>query len=105
MSYNLIITEHANQLIDNLLGYLFHKLHHPEAALHLMDELDAVYDRLEDNPLQFPESTDELLSHKGYREALLTDMDYRIVFRIEDQTVYIVGVYHGLEDYGKKVPL
>ena len=104
MAYNLIITEHADALIDKLVGYLYRKLHHPEAALHLMDGLDAIYDRLEANPLQFPESTDEVLSGKGYREALLMDMDYRIIFRIEEQSVYIVGVYHALEDYGKKVP-
>ena len=104
MTYNLIITDHADKLIDNLMGYLFHKLRHPGAALHLMDGLDAVYDRLADNPLQFPESPDALLSRKGYREALLAEMDYRIIFRIEDLTVYIVGVYHCLEDYRKKIP-
>ena len=104
MAYKLIITEHADHLIDKLVRYLFHKLHHPEAALHLMDRLDAVYERLADNPLQFPESSDALLYRKGYREALLAEMDYRVVFRIEDQTVYIVGVYHCLEDYIKKIP-
>ena len=75
MAYNLIITDHADKLIDNLMGYLFHKLQHPEAALHLMNGLDAIYDRLADNPLQFPECLDTLLSQRGYREALLPDMD------------------------------
>lgn len=104
MAYNLIITDHADELIDNLVGYLLRKLYNPDAALRLLDGMEQLYQRLSDNPLQFPESTDERLSRMGYREALVSNMDYRIVFRIEMQTVYIVGVYHGLEDYRKKVP-
>ena len=103
MAYDLVITEHADQLIDRLTGYLIHKLHNVGAALHLMDGLDTVYDRLEDNPFQFPESPDPVLYLRGYREALVPEMAYRVVFRVQDQTVYVVGVFHELEDYGKKV--
>lgn len=103
MAYNLEITEHTDQLIERLTGYLIQKLHNVGAALHLMDGLDEVYSRLEDNPYQFPESTDPVLYLRGYHEALVPEMAYRIVFRVQEQTVYIVGVFHELEDYGKKV--
>ena len=104
MAYNLIVTEHADAMIDRLAGYLVNKLCNPDAALHFLDGMDVIYLRLEENPLQFPESNDEFLRHRGYRVALVSGMNYRVVFRIEEpQTVYIVGVFHTLEDYRAKV--
>ncbi len=103
MVYNLIITERADELIDKLTAYLIYKLKNPDAALHFIDELSEIYDRLEQNAYQFPESKDSFLMKCGYREAYFRSMSYRVVFRIEDCTVYIVGVYHNLEDYIMKV--
>lgn len=53
MAYDLIISERANELIDRLAAYLLNNLKNPGAAAHFLDELDAVYDRLIDNPFQF----------------------------------------------------
>jgi plasmid stabilization system protein ParE len=103
MVYDLIITDRADELVDNIVSYLKNKLKNPDAALRFVDELDAVYGNLEENPFRYPESQDQYLSRKGYREALLQGMSYRIVFRIDEFTIYIVGVYHDLEDYGKKI--
>lgn len=103
MAYRLEITEHADELIDRLTGYLIQKLQNVSAAAHLLDGLDTIYDRLEDNPYQFPESPDFILYRRGYREALVPGMSYRLVFRIQEDKVYILGVYHELEDYGNKV--
>ena len=102
MAYDLIISDPADEMINRLTGYIAFHLNNPEAAAHLLDELEAVYLRLIENPWQFPESKDRYLYRKGYREALLSGMNYRIIFRIEESSVYIVGVFHTLEDYGKK---
>ena len=53
--------------------------------------------------LMITDQADEFLCRKEYREALMPDMSYRIVFWIEMQTVYIVGVFHDLEHYGRKM--
>ena len=104
MAYSLIVAENADTLIDRLAGYLAKNLQNPDAALRFLDGMEDVYARLEDNPFQFPESNDEFLRRKGYREALLPKMAYRVVFRVEEpQTVYIVGVFHALENYPAKV--
>ena len=68
-----------------------------------MDCIDRIYERLEENPFQFPGSTDVNLIRMGYREAVLTDMDYVILFRVEESSVYVVGIFHQLENYRKKV--
>ena len=103
MAYKLVITERADELIDRLTAYLVNNLKNPDAASHFLDELETVYHRLEDNPYQFAESKEEYLLLRGYRETLFRGMNYRVIFRADEQTVYVLGVFHALEDYGKKV--
>ena len=89
MAYKLIITERADEQIDRLAAYLIRNLKNPDAAFHFLDELS--------------ESKDEYLFLRGYREALFKEMNYRVVFRTDKRFVYVLGVFHTLEDYGKKV--
>ena len=103
MAYNLVITDKANELIDNSVRYILDHFKNPVAAQHLLDEIDSVYVRLAENPYQFGNSTDMLLKNRGYKEALLTNMKYKFIFRIEDSTVYIVGFFHDYENYQTKV--
>ena len=103
MAYNLVVTEKAEDLLDNHIYHLIYRLKNDQAAAHLLDCIDRIYERLEENPFQFPGSTDVNLIRMGYREAVLTDMDYVIIFRVEESSVYVVGIFHQLENYRKKV--
>lgn len=103
MAYKLIITEHAVELLDMLVYHLLYHLRNEQAAKHLLDEIDRIYDRLEDNPYQFPESRGTYLKKKGYREAIVTQMNYTVIFSINADYVDVVGVFHQLEEYRNKV--
>ena len=103
MVYELIISERADELINRLTAYLLNHLKNPDAAAHFLDELESIYDRLIDNPYQFPDSPDEYLFLRGYREALFETMQYKVIYRIDNRKVLIVGVFHTLEDYRPKV--
>ena len=67
MAYKLIISEHADQLLDQLIFHLLYRLKNEQAAKHLLDALDKIYDRLEDNPQQFHLSRDRYLAKNGHR--------------------------------------
>lgn len=103
MAYKLIVTEHADKLLDNILCYLIYQLKNEQAAAHLLDEMKSIYDHLEENPLQFPVSRDTYLANKGYREAVIVQMHYTIVFCVRADIVNIVGIFHQLENYQKKL--
>ena len=103
MAYNLIITEHADELLDHILYYLIYQLKNEQAARHLLDEMSNIYDRLVKNPMQFPFSRDTYLANKGYREAIVGQMNYIIVFSITMNKVNIVGIFHQLENYRNKL--
>ena len=103
MAYKLIVTEHTNELLDNILRYLIYRLKNESAAIHLLDEIENIYERLEENPLQFPYSRDTYLAHKGYHEAVVSKMNYSIVFCVKKDVVYIIGIFHHLENYQKRL--
>lgn len=103
MVYKVNVTEHAEELLDDLVYYLIYRLRNEQAAVHLFDGIEKIYVRFEENPYQFPESRDIYLNRLGYREAVVTDMDYVIVFRIEEDQVYVLGIFHQLENYRRKI--
>ncbi len=103
MNYKLIVTERAEELLDGLIRYLLYQIKNEQAAIHLLDSVEQVYSRLEENPFQFPQCRDSYLSQLGYREAVFLNMKYLIIFRIEEKNVYIIGVFHELEQYRNKL--
>ena len=100
MAYKLVVSEHADELLDNLVYYLLYRLKSEQAGRHL---LDGIYDRLETNPFQFPISRDVYLANKGYHEAVVPQMDYIVIFDVREDTVNVVGVFHQLENYQSKL--
>ncbi len=103
MAYELVVTEHADELLDHILRYFIYQFKNKHAAVHLLDEIQNIYDRLEDNPLQFPLSRDTYLANKEYHEAVVGQMNYTIVFNVRANVVNIVGIFHHLEIYQKKL--
>ena len=55
MVYKLIVTERAEEQLDECLYYLVYRLGNNIAAEHLLTCIEKAYDRLEENPYQFPE--------------------------------------------------
>ena len=103
MAYNLSVAERADELLDIILHHLIYQFKNKQAAKHLLDEIERIYDRLEENPLQFPVCRDTYLAKRGYREAVTRQMDYVIVFSINLDVVNIAGIFHQLENYQMKL--
>lgn len=103
MAYKLIITEKANELLDNSVNYLLKSLNNKQAAIHLLDDIERVYERLEENPFQFPVCKDPYLASKGYREIVIPGMKYILFFSIDKEKVYVLGIFHQLESYQNKM--
>ncbi|MBD5137102.1 MAG: type II toxin-antitoxin system RelE/ParE family toxin [Lachnospiraceae bacterium] len=103
MTYRLIITNRAEELLDKLVNHILFKFKNEPAAKHLLDRIDQLYDRMEDNPYQFADCRDTFLKNKGYKEAVVKDMDYILIFRIDGDIVYVLGIFHQLENYKEKL--
>ncbi len=95
MAYKLIVTERADELLDNIFALFDLSVKNEPAAIHLLDEINTIYDRMEENPLQFPISRDTYLANRGYHEeAVCGQMNYTIIFSVKANVVNIVGIFH-----------
>ena len=103
MVYKLNVTDHADELLDNLVYHLIYRLKNKEAAKHLLDSVESIYDRLVENPYQFPKSRDMYLAKKGYYEAVIPQMNYIVIFDVRKDIVNIVGIFHQLKNYLSKL--
>lgn len=103
MAYKLVITEHTDELLDGLVYHLLYRIKNEQAARHLLDGIESVYERLEENPFQFPFSRDTYLAGRGYHEAIVPQMNYIVVFCVKVDIVNVVGIFHQLENYQKKM--
>lgn len=103
MAYKINVAEHADELLDNLVHHLIYCLRNEQVAKHLLDSIDTIYDRLEINPFQFAKCRDAYLAKRGYREAVVSQMNYIIVFDVKADVVNVVGIFHQLENYQSKL--
>lgn len=103
MSYKLNITENADELLDHLVYYLIYRLKNKQAARHLLDGIDRIYDNLIENPYQYPLCTDHYLAKKYYRNAIVPQMNCIIVYEIKNDEVNVLGIFHQLENIKEKL--
>ena len=78
-------------------------LRNSDAARSILDDIAAVYKRLEHLPEATPLCRDIYLRAKEYRKIALPHHNYLLIYRVAAQTVYIVGVFHMLENDREKL--
>ena len=105
MTYNIISTEEMDSLLDNCVGYLLNKFKSKQSVEHLLVGVSDVYDTLENNPDVYRVSQDPFMKAMKYHEAKVPGMDYMIVYKIVDRNVYIMGIFHTLENYADKMKI
>lgn len=101
--YRLVVTELANQDLDNIVSYMAVQLANPSAAGNFLDEVDACYQFLQSNPLMYEKCRDPRLEAEGYRKAVIKN--YIAVYRINETTksVIILRFFYGAQDYIKLI--
>ena len=99
--YRLIITELAQQDLDDIVYYITYNLANPAAAGSFLDEVEKCYGHLKRNPLIYAKSNDKRLEKEGYRKALIKN--YILIFKIneEQKTVIVYRFFYGPRDYIK----
>ena len=103
MHYNLIISQRAEEMLDEIVNYLIQHLKSRQAALRLLKDLEQVYCRLKENPYQFPICKEDYLTKKEYRVVPLKNINYILIFKVLNDTVCVLGIFHQLEQYNKKL--
>lgn len=100
MVFNVIITEPANDDLEEIVTYLSETLDNPSAADRLTERVDRVIDHLSIMPEMYDSLSVYEEQKKGLRKVPLGK--YLMVFQIDEpsETVRILRFFHGTQDYG-----
>ena len=101
MAYNVNFAAEALADQESIVRYLVNDLGNQKAARHFIEELSGAISALRETPNAFPFSRETRLRLFGYQKALF--MNYVLLFRTEEQNVYIVRIFHQSQDYSKLV--
>ena len=72
-------------------------------ARHVLDGIDMIYDNLIENQYQYPLCIDQYLAKQYYRNAIVPQMNYSVVYDIKDNEVNVLGIFHQLENIKDKL--
>lgn len=99
MGYKLIIAKEAHEDISDIVGYIIHELKNRQAATGFIDDLEASYRKVIQNPQIYSLCNDKRLAFLGYRKIIIKN--YLILYRIDekDNVIYIVRVVYGGRNY------
>ena len=101
MAYDVVWSFSAERDRDRIVEYLLYDLASPQAASHVLDELDKMIVILSDNPKLFALSAESRLARMGYRKYLF--MSYVVLYRVEDRTVKVGRILHTAQNYARLV--
>ena len=98
-SFDVIISPKALAQLNSYIDYLQYTLLNDQAAFNVwQDALDTrkMLSKIAGslNPCSHP-----MLEKHGYRQMNFLHHRYLMLYRIEDQTVYVDAIYHQLQDY------
>ena len=99
MVYNVEMTERAKEQLDVFVRYLVLDLKNPQAASNLLDDAVDTEESLAFVAGSIPYCSDPDLQKREIRKIHFTKHRYPWLYRVEDDTAYVMAMYHELQDY------
>ena len=101
MAYKVIFTENAMEDMDSIVEYLLFHLRNKQAACHFIDSVENGV--LSNSAESFQLCLNPRLRSRGYRRLNLDKTKYFLLYRTENSTVFVDGIYHQFQDYENKI--
>lgn len=101
--YKIIVSEGTIQKLHTCLFYLKAKIKSQQAAKAVYNDYVQTRKSLQETAGSIQLCEDPDLARLGYRRINFKKHNYFLLFRIEDDKVYIDYIFHGLEDFRNKM--
>lgn len=99
MDYKVIVSELAEAQLDRIVFYILNDLNNIQAANSVLEDAEQIKLQLSHVAGSLKLCDHPRLSELGYRIIHFKHHQYNMVYRIQDDIVYVEGVYHDLQDY------
>ena len=101
--YKVLVAPRAKKDVKKYVSYLRNVRLSMQAAQALFDDYRSTKKRLADICKYIGEPESEKLKQRGLKRINFTRHNYFFLFRVKGDTVEIVAMFHGLEDYENKI--
>ncbi len=97
--FEVVLTVNAEVQTQKILDYIFYELENTQAAYSVEQDMKETIDRLSyvAGNLKFCDDPD--LRALEYRTIHLKRHSYFMLYKIVGTYVYVIGVYHDMQDY------
>ena len=99
MAYNVVITPPAKRRLEAYVGYTATELKNPKAAKDILIDASLTKKRLSEIAGSIKVIDNPILSKYAYRKILFQNHRFVMIYRIDNNTVIVEGMYHELQDY------
>ena len=89
--------------LDKFIKYLLFEKENPQAAQNVLNDFDATKESLKHVAGSLKLCDNPRLRKLGYRRINFLNHRYFMMYRIEDNVVYIDNIFHELQDYESKM--
>lgn len=94
-----VITSFASKQLESYVEYIACVLNSKQAASNVLSDFRKTVDKLQYMAESLPLLSNVKLRERGYRRINFENHRYLILYRVEDDVVYVDAVYHALQDY------
>ena len=99
MDYKIVLMRDAEEDLDGFVAYLLCE----QAAINLLNDFEATKTSLSNVAGSLKLCDNPKLRALGYRRINFLSHRYFMLYRIENNTVYVDNIFHALQDYENKM--
>lgn len=103
MAYKVVVTNDAKENMQEYIEYILYEKKNHQVAGSLLDDFEYTKDILAEVAGSLKLCDNEKLRSLGYRRIGFKFHRYFMLYRVEDTTVYIDGIFHELQDFENKI--
>ena len=103
MDYRVVMMESAEEDLDRFVTYLLFEKKSKQAAGNLLNDFEATKVSLSRVAGSLKLCDNPKLKELGYRRINFLSHRYFMLYRIEDNTVFVDNIFHELQDYEGKM--
>ena len=103
MEYKVVVTIDAEKDLDNFIKYLIVEKGNLQAAKNVLDDYESTIKSLRHMAESIKLCDNPRLYQLNYRRINFMHHRYFMLYRIENNVVFIDSIFHELQDYENKI--
>nr|WP_298568812.1 type II toxin-antitoxin system RelE/ParE family toxin [uncultured Mogibacterium sp.] len=103
MDYRVVVTEEAEEDLNRFIQYLLFIKKNHQAAINVLDDFEDTVEMLKHVAGSLKMCDNPRLEELGYHRINFQKHRYFILYRIENDVVYVDDIFHELQDYENRM--